>query len=58
MIDRDTQATLFFAEAERRIGDSWKIEVEGRFLINVPDDDPLSGIRDDDFITLRLSWFF
>jgi hypothetical protein len=58
VIDRDSQATLLFVEAERRIGDSWKVELEGRFLLNMPDDDPQAGIRDDDFITLRLSWFF
>jgi hypothetical protein len=58
VIDRDTQATVLFVEAERRIGDSWKVELEGRFLLNMPDDDPQAGIRDDDFVTLRLSWFF
>jgi hypothetical protein len=58
VIDRDTQARVFFVEAERRIGDSWKIEIESRFLLNLPDDDPLAGIRADDFVTLRLSKFF
>jgi hypothetical protein len=58
VIDRDTQATFVFVEAERRIGDSWKIELESRFFLNVPSNDPFAGIRDDDFITLRLSWFF
>ena len=57
-IDRSSQATLFFVEAERRLGDSWKIELEGRFFLNVPGGDPLAGLRDDDFITLRLSRFF
>ena len=58
IIDRTTQATLFFVEAERRLGDSWKVELEGRLFLNVPSGDPLASIRDDDFITLRLSWFF
>ncbi len=58
IIDRSSQATLFFVEAERRLGDSWKIELEGRFFLNVPGGDPLAGRRDDDFITLRLSRFF
>ena len=58
VIDRDTQGTVFFVEAERRLGDGWKIEIESRFLFNLPGDDPQAGIRDDDFITLRLSWFF
>ncbi len=58
IIDRSSQATLFFVEAERRLGDSWKIELEGRFFLNTPGGDPLAGLRDDDFITLRLSRFF
>lgn len=58
IIDRSSQATLFFVEAERRLGDSWKIELEGRFFINVPGGDPLAGLRDDDVVTLRLTKFF
>jgi hypothetical protein len=57
-IDRTTQATLFFVEAERRLGESWKIELEGRLFVDVPGDDPLAGIRDDDFVILRLTKFF
>ncbi len=58
IVDRTSQATLFFVEAERRLGDSWKIELEGRFFLNVPGDDPFAGIRDDDVVTLRLTKFF
>jgi hypothetical protein len=58
IIDRDTRSTIFFVEAERRIGDNWRIELEGRFFLNVSERDPLAGIRKDDFITLRLSRFF
>ncbi|NIP75688.1 MAG: hypothetical protein GTN90_06815, partial [Xanthomonadales bacterium] len=41
IIDRDTRSTILFAEAERRIGDNWKIELEGRFFLNVSGSDPL-----------------
>ncbi len=58
IIDRSSQATLFFVEAERRLGDSWKIELEGRFFLNAPGGDPLAGLRDDDFITLRITKYF
>jgi hypothetical protein len=58
IIDRDTRSTILLAEAERRIGDNWKIELETRFFLNVSDRDPLAGIRKDDFVTLRLSRFF
>ena len=58
IIDRRSQATLFFVEAERRLGASWKIELEGRIFVNVPDSGVLAGIRDDNFVTLRLGKFF
>ncbi len=58
IVDRTSQAALLFVEAERRLGDSWKIELEGRFFLNVPGGDPLVGIRDDDVVTLRLTKFF
>ncbi len=59
IVDRDTQSTSFSVEAERRIGQHWKAELEGRFFVNVDDEDLiLNGIRDDDVITLRLTRFF
>ncbi len=58
IVDRTSQAALLLVEAERRLGDSWKIELEGRFFHNVPGGDPLAGIRDDDVVTLRLTKFF
>ncbi len=58
IVDRTSQATLLFVEAERRLGDSWKIELECRIFLNVPGGDPLAGIRDDNVVTLRLTKFF
>ena len=58
IVDRDTQATLLTIEAERRLGDSWKLELESRLFINVPSDDPIAAVRNDDFITLRLTRYF
>ena len=50
--------TLFNVEAERRLGENWKLEIESRFLFDTADDPVLAGITDDDFITLRLTRFF
>lgn len=58
VVDRDTQATLLSIEAERRLGDNWKLELEGRLFLNVPSADPIAAIRNDDFITLRLTRYF
>jgi hypothetical protein len=58
IVDRSSRATALSVEAERRLGDSWKLELEGRLFFGVPVDDALFGIRDDDNITLRLTRFF
>ena len=58
VVDRDTQATLLSIEAERRLSDNWKLELEARLFLNVPATDPIAAVRDDDFITLRLTRYF
>jgi len=58
IVDRHTQATLLSLEAEHRLSDNWKLEIEGRFFNNIPDASPLTGIREDDYITLRINRFF
>lgn len=58
VIDRESGATLASLEAERRLGDRWKLELEGRFFIDIAAGDPLAGLAKDDFATLRLTMFF
>lgn len=54
IIDRHTHATFYSVEAERRISNHWKAELEGRFISNVPAEDILYQFRNDDFVTVRL----
>lgn len=58
IIDRDDQETLFSVEAERRIGQDWKAEVEGTFLTNIKNSSGLSGVREDSNVLFRLARFF
>ena len=58
IFDVDTSAKVFFVEASRRIGDRWRITLDGRFFLSVPMHDPLYVFRRDDFIQLRLARFF
>jgi hypothetical protein len=58
VIDRTSQASLLFIEAERRLNATWKLALEGRFFVNIPDNDPVTGLRNDSFVTLRLNKFF
>lgn len=59
IVDAKTGATALSLEAERRLGANWKVELEGRVFSHVPDDDfLLRGVRDDDYVSLRLTRFF
>lgn len=58
VIDAEDGTLSFFLEAERRIGDSWKIEAEARLLGNVDDKNALAPFKRDSFFNLRLSRFF
>lgn len=59
IVDQSNQSTSLNIEAERRVGDSWKVEMEARFFFNVDDSEILlSGIERDDHVLLRLSRFF
>lgn len=58
IVDRDSGATLVSIEGSRRFSDRWKLELEGRFFTNIPQDDPLAAIASDDRITIRLGLYF
>ncbi|MFN3197714.1 MAG: hypothetical protein ACE366_04765, partial [Bradymonadia bacterium] len=58
IVDRETGATLVTVEAERRLGDHFKLELESRLVLNTEAGQPLDFFKDDSFVTGRLSWFF
>ncbi|NKB60349.1 MAG: hypothetical protein GKS00_28920 [Alphaproteobacteria bacterium] len=58
VIDAEDGSLSFFLEAERRLGDTWKIEAEARLLGNVDDKNTLAPFKRDSFFNLRLSRFF
>ena len=58
IIDYGTGEIIAFFEFERRFGDRWVAGAEARWVTQTTDASPLSGLRDDDFVTLRLSRFF
>lgn len=58
IVDVKNGASLVSVEAERRLGESWKIELEARFSFFIPNSDGLSVIRKDDNVTVRLSRYF
>ena len=58
IIDHDNGSSLISIEAERRLGENWKVELESRFFVNIDTNDPTSFIARDDFATLRLTRYF
>ena len=59
LIDIDTRSTAISVEAERRLGQSYKVTLEARFQDKVGDDDAFAEANaDEDFVRLRLAYFF
>ena len=58
LLDREDGSSALSLEAERRLGERWKIELESRLFLDVPTGNPLASFESDDFLTLRLSRFF
>lgn len=56
--DTGSREMLLLAEAERRIGDTMKAELEVRYFFDVDSTSPAVGLRDDGQATLRLNWYF
>ena len=58
IVDLEDQSTLLSIEAERRLGEFWKLEMESRWFINVDRHNVLDTFAADSHITLRLSRHF
>lgn len=58
IVDVEDGTMSFLIEAERRIGDSWKIEAEARILANVDTANAFAAFRRDSFVNVRLSRYF
>lgn len=58
IFDLDTQAKFINIEASRRFGEHWKVSLDARLLATVPVADPLYPFADDDFIQVKLQYYF
>ena len=56
-VDLNSGASLTIAEAERRIGQNWTIEIEAR-LFSGKDNDPIGLFERDDYLSIGLSRHF
>ncbi|GMQ87977.1 MAG: hypothetical protein BMS9Abin08_1192 [Gammaproteobacteria bacterium] len=56
--DIDNHASVFQLEAGRRIGDSWKAELDAYIFIDASKDPLLDFLRKDSFVQLALKYYF
>jgi hypothetical protein len=57
-IDLDTQELFLNIETSRRIGDSLSVELQLRAFANAAPGDVLATVAQDDYLQLRLNWFY
>jgi hypothetical protein len=57
-VDLDTQELFLNIEAERRFGDSLSVELQLRTFMNAEPGDALFLVEQDDYLQLRLSWYY
>ncbi len=58
IFDTNDNTRLFSLESSRRIGEDWKITVEGRAFVNITKTDLLAGVRKDDYLQVELARYF
>lgn len=58
IVDRHTGASVVNIEGSRRLGDRWRLSVEIRSFIGIPQADFLYGLRSDDYVQLEFARFF
>jgi hypothetical protein len=58
IVDDQSGSMLATVEASRRLGDRWTVEVESLSFFDVPPTGLLYGVHRDDYVQIRLSFFF
>lgn len=58
VIDAETGALGFRFKGERRLGDDYRLSLEAYFFGNIPRQDPIYSIADDNYIQFRVARFF
>jgi len=58
VVDHSSATTALFVEASRRVGASWKVELEARAFANVDPLDPFYAFRRDSHFELKVRKYF
>lgn len=58
VVDTETGATGMRFRGERRLGDDYRLSVEAYFFGNVPRQDVVYSVADDDYVQIRVARYF
>ena len=58
IIDLDRTSKLYSIEASRRVGQSWGVELEGRFFQDIQDNEFMYFFREDSFLRFAITKYF
>jgi len=58
MFDRTNNSKFYNIEASRRIGDSFKVDMEMRLFSGAPDTDASYSFREDDHVRVEIAYYF
>ena len=58
IVDRNNGGKFLNIEGSRRLGESWVLDLQGRFLFNTARSDPAFSLNRDDYIELFLTYNF
>jgi hypothetical protein len=58
VVDTDNHSRSFRVEASRRIGASWKLELELQTFANIDASDPLAAFANDDYLLVDMAYYF
>ena len=58
ILDSSSSERTFRLEGSRRIGQSFKLNIEAQAFSNIPASSRFHSFRDEDFLQLELAWYF
>ena len=58
IVDTRDGSQFWNIEASRRLLSHWRIELDARFFNDIPSSDSFHAFARDDFVQLRLAWYF
>ena len=58
LFDYENHTIAVLVEAEHRLSDHWKLEIDARLFLHTDEDDVLYGVRKDDSLNFKLKYSF